>query len=99
MSEKKDDCFYLSFVEEFWNGQIEGSSMGRIEVKYPNSHPKKDPDGYHEEEIRWGFFKDKREDFEEFREAWDDEGISEKMLKWLRKYMGKVFMVKKERKE
>ena len=75
---------FISFVEEFWNGQKENTTMGRIEV-YTDGE-------YADEEIRWGTYR--VDDFYEFRAAWDFRDITEHQLEWLRKYVAKEYMIK-----
>lgn len=76
---------WISFIEEFWKGQREGTAMGRIEVYRDNPHR------YADEEIR--FATDRVEEFEVFREHWDWMDITEYHLTWLRSYTAKKFCV------
>ena len=66
---------FISFVEEYWPGQKENTTVGRIEVHKPN-------DEYASEEIRWGTYKVK--EFLEFREKWDFRDITESQLERLK---------------
>ena len=66
--------YFISFTEEFWQGQIP-KIMGRIEV-YKKSEE------YAVEEIR--FCTDNEELFYKFRERWDLETITEKELRLVR---------------
>ncbi len=72
---------FISFVEEYWPGQRENTTMGRIEVYTYNE--------YADEEIRWA--TGKVEKFNAFREHWDFQEITEYHLNWLREYVKNTY--------
>lgn len=77
----KNKKYFLSFVEEFWQGQIV-KTMGRVEVCV-------DDEQYAIEEIRWA--TDSTEEFSEFREKWDFKDVDQKTLDKIRKTLDKKF--------
>jgi len=72
--------YFLSFVEEYWPGQIP-KYMCRIEVY---EKPEKSP--YATEEIH--FCTDREDDYYDFRNKWDWKTVSKKKLGRVRKEAG-----------
>lgn len=68
--------YFLSFVEEYWQGQQPHSVIARIEVcDY-------DKDDYPIEEIRIGTYK--LDEYQRFREEWDFKDVSAEELDQIR---------------
>ena len=80
----KNKKYFLSFIEEFWQGQ-KVKTMGRVEVYIEDEQ-------YAIEEIRWG--TDKVEEFSKFRDKWDFEDVGQKTLDKIRKTLDEKFCVK-----
>lgn len=59
---------FINFIEEFWQGQIPNTTMGRIEVSHPEDIM------YPSEEIRWGCWQS--DEFETFRGKYDLQSVS-----------------------
>ena len=78
----RNNDVWISFVEEYWQGQREGTSIGRVEV-YPRDS------GYASEEIPWATERVDR--FNEFRDRWDFREITAYHLEWMRDYIDKNF--------
>jgi len=78
--EKK--MIWISFTEEYWPGQKEGTTIGRIEV-YTGGR-------YADEEIPWATSKVK--EFNTFRAHWDWMEITEYHLSWLREYVKDTYL-------
>jgi hypothetical protein len=74
--EKKPGVFFLSFVEEYWQGQAPHSVVGRIEVIDPDKD-------YADEEIRFGTCN--LDKYSAFRERWDFKEVSQDELDLIRK--------------
>ena len=83
---------FVSFIEEYWPGQIRDTTIGRVEVERPG-------DQYPSEEIRWGC--QATGGFYAFRDKWDFKYVSEKELLKIRNEIKKKFAselwIKKER--
>lgn len=87
MKEKKR--YFVSFVEEFWPGQKEGASIGRVEV-YERGQE------YAVDELRWGT-RDV-DGFLDFENKWDFKELSESELASLKEGL-KAFREQREEKE
>ena len=83
---------FVSFIEEYWAHQVEGTTLGRVEVERLG-------DRYPSEEIRWGC--QATDEFYAFRDKWDFKYVSEKELSKIRNEIKKKFApelwIKKEK--
>ena len=73
---------FVSFIEEYWAHQVEGTTIGRVEVERPG-------DQYPSEEIRWGC--QATGGFYAFRDKWDFKYVSAKELLKIRNEIKKKF--------
>jgi len=86
MNEEKR--FFISFIEEgIMNPKYYGYTGGRIEV-YDNEDT--DGDGYAIEEIR--FFCPRTKKYDDFRDAWDFQDVTEKQLNMIRRTATQAFL-------
>ena len=76
--------YFLSFVEEFWQGQIV-KTMGRVEVSVED-------EPYAIEEMRWG--TNKASEFSKFRDKWDFKEVDKDVLDQIRKTLEEKFLIK-----
>ena len=82
----KTKVIFVSFVEEYWKGQMEGSVMARVEVEYPG-------DQYPREEIRIACMASP--EYYAFRDKYDFSYVSEKTLDMIRDRIKRDFILKK----
>jgi len=81
----KTKTIFVSFVEEFWPGQQEGSVIARVEVERPG-------DIYSSEEIR--IYCMGSQGYRDFRDKYDFTYVSEKTLDTIREKIKKDFYKK-----
>ena len=74
---KENKPYFLSFIEEYWQGQKPNSAVGRIEVT-----DVRDETGYACEEIRIGTYK--LDEYQVFREKWDWKSVTKEELDTIR---------------
>lgn len=79
--DKENKPYFLNFIEEFWDGQKSGSTMGRIEVSVPG-------EPYDREEIRTDTMD--RAAYERLRGKWDWKDVDEKELEQVREEAKKL---------
>lgn len=80
----KYKTIFLSFVEEFWRGQIKGSVIARVEVERPSDH-------YPSEELRIACMDSP--EYREFRDKYDFTYVSEKTLDTVRERIKREFLL------
>jgi len=84
----EENKYFISFVEEYWPGQLPNTTIGRIEV---SGDSRESP--HNTEEIPWG--TERIDEFRAFRERWDWREILPYHLDWLRKYVRKEYFGRK----